>query len=110
MLNTSQLEEYRAKLEKERMKLLAEVEKENVSPEFGSDVEDMSEEADEAEELGNNLSVAAALKERINEIDAALNRITKGEYGMCEMCHEAIDAAQLDAVPESRLCISCKQK
>lgn len=111
MQDQSKINGYRQKLEDERKKLLQAVGEENKSPDFGSDIEDTSsEEADEAEEFGNNLSVAAAYKERISEIDLALSKITKGEYGVCEQCRGPIGAMVLDVVPESKLCETCKKQ
>jgi RNA polymerase-binding transcription factor DksA len=40
----------------------------------------------------------------VNEIDAALNKITAGTYGKCERCGKEIEKEVLDLVPESQLC------
>lgn len=39
------------------------------------------------------------------EIDAALERITRGTYGLCETCGDAIDADRLMADPLARFCL-----
>ncbi len=44
------------------------------------------------------------------ELRAALNRLYRGEYGVCELCGEMISKARLEAVPEARYCIKCKEK
>jgi len=41
----------------------------------------------------------------IQEVDAALSRIDNGTYGLCEECHEPIEADRLAADPLLRLCI-----
>ncbi len=46
----------------------------------------------------------------IMELRAALNRIYRGEYGNCEICSDGISRPRLEAVPEARLCIKCKEK
>lgn len=46
----------------------------------------------------------------IMELRAALNRIYRGEYGNCEICGDGISKPRLEAVPEARLCIKCKEK
>jgi RNA polymerase-binding transcription factor DksA len=44
------------------------------------------------------------------EINEALRRIHRGEYGVCEMCGKPIARARLEAIPVARLCLSCKEK
>lgn len=40
-------------------------------------------------------------------IDAALDRIAHGRYGICTRCGEPIAAARLEAVPHAALCQEC---
>ena len=59
----------------------------------------------------------AALLDRLNnwylaemkQIDKALERIKKHDYGSCAACHEAIDPKRLDATPEAEYCGSCEE-
>jgi DnaK suppressor protein len=44
------------------------------------------------------------------EIDDALRRLYRGEYGMCESCGKPIARARLEAMPNARLCVDCKEK
>jgi RNA polymerase-binding transcription factor len=44
----------------------------------------------------------------IAKIDAALERIGDGSYGICETCGEAIGVERLRARPVTTLCIDCK--
>ena len=96
-------------MEGERERLLAQIKKNETPEDFGSDIEDNSEEANEAEGLGNQLAENQALKERVNEIDIALAKIETGKYGACETCGGPISEAVLDIVPESQLCENCKK-
>lgn len=43
------------------------------------------------------------------EIDAALERIDDGTYGICVVCGRPIDAERLQAVPYATLCIDDKR-
>jgi DnaK suppressor protein len=43
-------------------------------------------------------------------IDLALERVEKGDYGLCHECRKPISKERLEAVPHARLCISCKAK
>ena len=45
----------------------------------------------------------------LREIDAALERLDKGEFGLCESCGKAIPKSRLKIVPYARLCIECKR-
>jgi sigma-B regulation protein RsbU (phosphoserine phosphatase) len=41
----------------------------------------------------------------LHEVDAALDRLASGAYGICEMCHEAVEDEQLLANPLVRFCL-----
>ena len=46
----------------------------------------------------------------IRKIQAALQRMSDGVYGICEECGEDISIARLKARPVTRLCINCKAR
>jgi RNA polymerase-binding protein DksA len=46
----------------------------------------------------------------LGEIDAALQRIDDGTYGVCENGGEQIPPERLEAIPWTTLCIDCKRK
>ena len=41
----------------------------------------------------------------LDEVDSALERMDEGTYGLCEYCHEPVEAARLMADPLTRFCI-----
>jgi RNA polymerase-binding transcription factor len=43
------------------------------------------------------------------EIDAALDRVESGTFGICANCGSEIPAERLEAVPWATLCIDCKR-
>ena len=47
-------------------------------------------------------------RKRIYDIDAALDRMAKGEYGICDECGEEIAPRRMEVRPFSRYCIECK--
>jgi DnaK suppressor protein len=47
------------------------------------------------------------VRHHLAEIDAALERVGAGTYGVCERCGNAIGDARLDALPAARRCIRC---
>ncbi len=110
MLTDEKIKSYEQRLEEEKKKLLSQIEAEEKIEDFGDDVDSLEENADEVEEESNRLAIAGTFKDRVNEIDAAINKIRKGEYGMCETCKGAIGEDVLNAIPESRQCEQCKQQ
>jgi sigma-B regulation protein RsbU (phosphoserine phosphatase) len=41
----------------------------------------------------------------LGEVDSALERMDKGTYGLCEVCHEDIETDRLMADPLTRFCL-----
>lgn len=69
--------------------------------------------AEQAIEVENNQVVEALdqdAKVDIAHIDKALQRIDKGDYGLCTQCGEAIDPARLQAIPAVAFCIDCARR
>jgi DnaK suppressor protein len=46
-------------------------------------------------------------RQKIREIDAALDRMAAGIYGKCEKCGQEIGDKRLRALPTATLCINC---
>ncbi len=44
----------------------------------------------------------------LREIDAAIARVERGDYGECVDCGEAIGAERLEAYPTAERCIDCQ--
>jgi len=104
-MDQEKTKEYKNKLERERILLLAEIKRNETPDDFGSDTDD---ESDETENFGNQLAMVHGLKDRLNEIDIALSKIQSKEYGVCEKCGGKIEEEILDTDPESRYCKKCK--
>lgn len=51
------------------------------------------------------LSMHERLRKQLMEIESALSRIEKGQYGICEETEEVIEAERLLAIPWTRLSI-----
>jgi phosphoserine phosphatase RsbU/P len=41
----------------------------------------------------------------LSEVDSALERLTRGTYGLCDVCHDPIESARLIADPLARFCL-----
>jgi RNA polymerase-binding transcription factor DksA len=56
-------------------------------------------------ERGEAERLATELREALDEVDAALERLVAGTYGTCQVCGKPIGAARLEAMPAARYCI-----
>lgn len=46
----------------------------------------------------------------LTAVEAALGRIRQGTFGICEVCHQPISRARLEAVPWTHQCRDCIEK
>jgi DnaK suppressor protein len=75
---------------------------------IGQDREADFEERAQEERAARTLARLGVQEQReIEEIDAALQRLAAGSYGICEDCQDKITDARLRALPATRLCIDC---
>ena len=51
---------------------------------------------------------AASQRAVVEQITAALNRITQGTYGRCTRCGRQIAPARLEVLPYAAACIECQ--
>lgn len=47
---------------------------------------------------------------RLEQIKSALDRIDRGDYGICASCEEDISPARLKVRPEAVLCVACAER
>jgi DnaK suppressor protein len=52
-------------------------------------------------------TLIAQARERLDELDAARQRLADGSYHVCERCGGPIAEARLEARPVARTCVSC---
>ena len=50
-------------------------------------------------------AVTTRLRDHLREVDAALERVSAGTYGVCVVCHRPIDVARMDARPTALACV-----
>lgn len=79
-------------------------------PNFEQEDFDMEEAADEVEEYVNRLPLEQALELKLNATNDALEKIEKGTYGKCDNCGEEIPVKRLEAIPETKICLKCKEE
>lgn len=74
-------------------------------------------------EIGDEADVASQTFERemmfelsngermvLDDIEAALRKIEKDDFGNCESCHKKITQVRLHAMPWARYCIYCQSR
>ncbi|MEN8235014.1 MAG: TraR/DksA C4-type zinc finger protein [Actinomycetota bacterium] len=54
------------------------------------------------------LALVETLKARLDDVDAALQKIAEGTYGACETCGKEIGPDRMEYRPTSRRCVECK--
>jgi len=72
--------------------------------------EHSADSAEQAQERENDEVVDAIgveTRQAISQLQAALERIADGSYGVCAGCGGEISAARLEARPEATHCINC---
>jgi len=104
------IDAYQTKLEEMRDDLLKTVEKkkEEAIPEA-----EVGDEGDVAmRSLARDLVFELTDNERrlLDEVEAALRRIEKKTFGLCEANGERISIARLKAMPYARYCINCQSR
>ena len=52
-------------------------------------------------------SLISMKSDRLEQINAALQRIERGVYGICAKCGKEIDPRRLDAEPAAMTCMDC---
>jgi RNA polymerase-binding transcription factor DksA len=57
-----------------------------------------------------NLARREQAKDKLEKLEAALQRIEEGKYGVCEACDQAIEPERLAALPTATLCVACARQ
>ncbi len=95
-----------------REKLLAEVLGKSLPEDLARplDIGDEGDRADSERTHEVSILLSSREKDKILAIDAALEKIQEGTYGVCEECGEEIGVGRLKAMPLAKLCVSCQSR
>lgn len=89
----------------DKMETGAKLSASSITHEIGDTLDHASEERDrEYHEL-----IKERNRQKLNQINHALEKIKNKTYGNCEECDKKINKKRLIALPFSTLCIQCKQ-
>ena len=70
----------------------------------------IDENAQEISEYTTNLATEKILESTLRDIEAALERIEKGTYGICKYCGQEIGKERMLARPVASACVECKTR
>jgi RNA polymerase-binding transcription factor DksA len=60
--------------------------------------------------MEKNVSLLEQVEYELTEIDAAFQRLERGDYGKCQACGRPIGDARLEAMPATRFCVEDQAK
>ncbi|MGE3263471.1 MAG: TraR/DksA family transcriptional regulator [Bacteriovoracia bacterium] len=111
-MNSKDLAKLKKKMlaEKERLLASAAISR---KAEFTIATDDLADETDlTSVELSQGVVFTLREKEQrtLAAIDAALQRMEEGTYGLCEDCEDEIGAKRLEIYPTARLCITHQEE
>ncbi|MGC9317282.1 MAG: TraR/DksA family transcriptional regulator [Armatimonadota bacterium] len=64
--------------------------------------------ATETVDRAQSMAVGASLREQLDEVNAALEKIEQGTYGICDNCGKPITKKRLRVLPWATLCKECR--
>ncbi len=117
VLSQSQLEQLTRKLKADYQALLREVREELENSGDQHRIDLLNEEPGDAgdESLANALSDFNVARfdrhiQAMRDIEAALQRVKDGEYGVCTDCGDDVGFTRLQAYPTAKRCIVCQEQ
>ena len=109
-MDEAQLEAARERLLRLRLEVMREVRNApDASCEMGQDgVPDIGDMSANTYSRDLLLNLSENQRQKIRDIDVALERLAQGEYGICARCGDEIAPRRMEVRPFSRYCIDCK--
>ncbi len=111
-LSKTDLQRFKSMLEEKRKQIIENAQN-TLAEDMALDADDLPDEMDLASsEYLQSFTFRLRGREKflLEKIDKSLEKITKGEFGLCEECGEEISIKRLEARPETNLCIKCKEE
>jgi len=111
-VNKKEMEEVRKTLQARRSEIVEKLsEAQSQSKIIETDIaQDLADKAESSYTKEFLLSLSNAEREELLQIDAAMKRIGRGEYGLCQSCQKEIGKKRLRHIPWTALCIDCQEK
>jgi DnaK suppressor protein len=111
-LSKKEIQAYKTKLVARRNEIVQKLsEFRNESKEVETDIaQDVADKAESSYTKEFLLSLSDTEREQLFQIDAALKRIERKEFGNCQMCQKEVNKKRLNALPWTPYCIECQEK
>lgn len=110
-MNDRQIEYFRRKLTAWKAELLDESKSTIVGLQDGSrNIPDDADRASEETDRSIELRTRDRQRKLVSKIDAALRRISEGEYGYCEVTGDPISLKRLDARPIATMSLEAQER
>jgi len=109
-MNKRNMKKFKAALEAKRDSIIATGKKAHWENMEDTRHGDFVDQASDDNEVHVNLRLLQIDAKLLRAIEAAIERIENGTYGICTICEEEISQARLKAVPWTSVCIDCKEK
>jgi len=77
--------------------------------EGGNGAMDEIDQANELIEKEMGFLMSSNMVNNLKEVEEALERINKNEYGKCQHCGAEISPKRLDVLPFARFCVPCQE-
>ncbi|HEY7668806.1 MAG TPA: TraR/DksA C4-type zinc finger protein [Actinomycetota bacterium] len=113
-MERTDLDRLRAALQEQRAQARREIEELGADPSadevvFVGDA-GFSDRSHSTEERSRLIALVESHRANLRDVEAALERMEAGTYGICLRCGKPISDERLEALPWAALCIECKQK
>ncbi|MFH1416275.1 MAG: TraR/DksA C4-type zinc finger protein [Elusimicrobiota bacterium] len=107
-MKQKEVEKIREDLEEEQKELLEEVEKiKEREDQYIDTVGDEIDKATEDTQRERLFYMSEHDRQKLDMIEDALQKISHGRYGICEICGKKINDERLKAIPYVRDCVDC---
>ena len=100
------LEARREDLKSEAGQLLTQLDDLHVGDPTENHDDNFADSGQVAAEQGESMALAVQLREQLDDVQRALDKLDAGTYGQCEACGDPIGSARLEAMPATRYCIA----
>ena len=111
-METTLAERFRRRLLQVREEIFGQMkQRDGSAQEIGQNgIQDIGDESATISNRDLLLSLSQNERERLLEVDEALDRIEDGTFGICEECGEAISLKRLEVMPNARYCVKCQEE
>ncbi len=75
-----------------------------------TDIGDIIDQAGDERDRELSLLLSGRDKEKLHAINAALEKLKEGTYGICEECGDKISPGRIKVMPLAQLCVACQAR